>query len=137
MSFMKDLSDDELESIIRLGENINVPGSRYQRASTEWDMRKQKQMLEATKANSNQSTFIKIDAGATVKGLKMHNNTMVGKGDFLKNEGELIDADLKGNKHVVKESSTLNSADKINWTKWGTIFTVIGIGVAIILALAV
>jgi hypothetical protein len=137
MSSMQNLSDDELETIIRLGENSNIPGSRYQRASNEWNMRHQKKMLEATKANSTQSAFVKIGAGAIVKGLKMHNNTMTGKGDFLKNEGELSDADLEGNKHIVQEGAPMNPEGKINWTKWGTIATVIGIAVAILLALTV
>ena len=50
-------------------------------------------------------SFIHIAPGAKVKGLIMDNNTMVGKGNFLDNEGELEDSTLDNNKHIIPSSS--------------------------------
>lgn len=48
------LSDDELLVIIRKGENTSVPGSRYQRAEKEWEIRNQQKILEVAERNEVQ-----------------------------------------------------------------------------------
>lgn len=46
---VENLSDDDLYAIIRKAENTNVPGSRYQRANNEFQIRTQKKLLDITK----------------------------------------------------------------------------------------
>lgn len=129
----ENLSDDELLTIIREAENTDVSGSRYQKANAEWQIRHQQKMVDATKSNQNGPSFIKIAPGAKVKGLKLHNNRMIGNGDFIRNEGELEDADLKQNVHITSQT-TLISKKKHGWlvsillNPW-----VVGIGVGLIL----
>ncbi len=56
-------TDEELFAIIRKAENTNIPGSRYQRAKKEWQIRKDQRLIEA--ANKNQGG-VSIGPGATV-----------------------------------------------------------------------
>lgn len=130
---MENLSNDELLSIIRKAENVGVPTSQYKKAKTEWDIRHQKAMLEAAK--SNRPAFIGIAPGAKVDSLKMKGNTLIGNADFIRNEGELKNANLKNNKHIVDPELQNIGSSSINWTKWGTILTLLGIIVAVIIAI--
>jgi len=99
MEPVENMSDDQLLVIIRQATNTNVPGSQYQKAKAEWDIRHQKAMLEATK--SNRPAFISVAPGGKIDGLRMERNTMIGNADFIRNEGELKNADLKDNKHII------------------------------------
>jgi len=51
-------------------------------------------------------SFIRISKGAKVKGLKAHDNVMRGAGDFIRNEGELEDAELERNFHILPRRVT-------------------------------
>lgn len=51
------LSDEKLLAIIRRAENTNVPGSLYQRANTEWQIRHQQKIIEATKSGHGGISF--------------------------------------------------------------------------------
>ncbi len=50
---MKDKTDEELHEIVRIAENTHVPGSQYQRAKEELNIRNQQNLVEASK----QTTF--------------------------------------------------------------------------------
>jgi hypothetical protein len=45
--------------------------------------------------------FIKIAKGASVKGLHITDSTVIGDADFINNEGEVEDASLKRNRHII------------------------------------
>lgn len=88
----------------------------------------------------NRPSFIKIALGAKVRGLTMDNNLMVGDGDFLRNEGELEDANIINNKHMPFVSSGHPPAPKKNWYEKpagqiliGVIIVVVGGGVLVYL----
>ncbi|TAJ95202.1 MAG: hypothetical protein EPO31_02150 [Gammaproteobacteria bacterium] len=51
-------------------------------------------------------SFIRIGKGAKVKGLKAHDNLIRGAGDFIHNDGELEDAELKRNLHILPQNIT-------------------------------
>ncbi len=129
---MENLSDEELLKIIQQAENTNVPGSRYQKAKTEWEIRNKQATLKAIKSNSK-SSFVHIASGARVEGLTMKGNTMKGHGDFLKNDGKLIDAKLENNKHILPRMPAKEKSG-IDWQKWGTIVGMVSILVVIIIA---
>jgi hypothetical protein len=72
-----DLPDEELLAIIRRAENTNVPGSLYQKANTEWQIRHQQKILAASGQNRSGVFFevvgdmtnhgvIQTDSNATV-----------------------------------------------------------------------
>lgn len=46
---IEQFSDEELLTVIRRAENTNVPGSLYQRANSEWQIRHQQKLVEATR----------------------------------------------------------------------------------------
>ena len=132
---VENLSDAELLTIIRAAENTDVSGSRYQKAKTEWEIRHQQATLEAMKS-SEKPSFVHIAYGARVKGLTMRGNKMIGGGDFIKDEGELEDATLDNNKHIIPRRKNNESKSKesgINWQKCGTVVAIVGILVTIIL----
>jgi len=62
---------------------------------------KKYEKIFAVNHKKNLNSFLHITPGAKVKGLIMDGNTMVGKGEFLNNEGELEDATLINNKHII------------------------------------
>lgn len=105
-------TDAELLVVIRRSENTDIPGSLYQRASTEWQIRHQQATLNAMK-EGGKSSFVKIAPGAQVTGLTMAGNTMVGDGDFLLNEGELSGAILENNRHIAQATAPI--ADPKKW----------------------
>jgi hypothetical protein len=43
---IEEMSDEELESIIRLNENPNIPGSRFQKAKIELELRDRRRNQE-------------------------------------------------------------------------------------------
>lgn len=45
---IEQMSDEELEAIIRLSENPNIPGSRFQKAKNELGLRDRKRNQEKT-----------------------------------------------------------------------------------------
>lgn len=47
---IEEFSDAELLAVIRRAENTNIPGSLFQRANNEWQIRQQNKILEATKS---------------------------------------------------------------------------------------
>lgn len=97
---IEEFTDDELHAIIRRAENSNVPGSLYQKAYNEWQIRNQRATLEMMKNSNKQTSFVNIESGAEVSGLTMRDNTFVGEGKFLNNKGKLEDATLEGNQHL-------------------------------------
>lgn len=82
------MSDDELEQIIRKNENINVPGSRFQRAMTELDLRYKKR---------GHQPGLHLEAGGNI--------TMDG-GQFILGENNVMTVKTK------KELTTKNSVFK-------------------------
>lgn len=125
------LSDEELLAIIRRAENTNVPGSLYQRANTEWQIRHQQATLKAMKENGK-SSFVRIASGAKVTGLTMKGNMMVGDGDFLNNEGKLEDASIENNQHILSATNSKNNPKK--WYEGPVGLVVLGVLIAVIAA---
>jgi|GEM_PF-3372261 hypothetical protein len=77
MKPIQEYTDAELLTIIRQAENTNVPGSLYQRANNEWQIRHQQKLIDATKNGRGgisfevggdmiNDGFIQTDAGAKV-----------------------------------------------------------------------
>ncbi|MCH7882889.1 hypothetical protein IIA95_00505 [Patescibacteria group bacterium] len=56
-------------------------------------------------APNSRPAFVRIAPGAKVDGLTMVDNTAIGDADFLDNQGELKDATLEGNKHIVPNNT--------------------------------
>lgn len=100
-----ELTDEELEAIIRQAENTSVPGSQYQKAMVEWEIRHKKAMLDATR-HDKRPAFISVAEGATVNDLTAEGNTVVGEADFLRVDGKLNGAVLKKNRHIIPTSDT-------------------------------
>ncbi len=46
---LENASDAELLNILRMADNTDIPGSRHQRAQTEWQIRHAKRMIDASK----------------------------------------------------------------------------------------
>lgn len=61
-------TDEELLVVIRRAENTNIPGSQYQRANTEYQIRHQQKILEATKGNRN-GVFFEVGGDMTNHGV--------------------------------------------------------------------
>lgn len=55
---INEFTDEELLGVIRRAENTSVPGSQYQKAYNEWQIRHQQKMLEATKKHPQSGVFI-------------------------------------------------------------------------------
>lgn len=55
---IEQFTDEELLAVIRRAENTNVPGTLYQRANNEWNIRHQQKTLEATKSGPHSGVFI-------------------------------------------------------------------------------
>jgi len=55
---IEQFTDEELLAVIRRAENSNIPGSLFQRASTEWGIRHQKKILDAAKSGQRFQRFI-------------------------------------------------------------------------------
>ena len=124
-------SDAELLAVIRKAENTNVPGSRYQKANNEWQIRYQQATLKAMEENGKPS-FVKIASGAIVAGLTMKGNTMVGDGNFLRNEGKLEDANLENNQHILPVIKSNENSKK--WYEKPIGIIVLGVLIAVIAA---
>ena len=60
---IEELSDDELQTIIRRAENTNISDNLYQRANGEWQMRQSQEMLKATKNKSHEDDLNEIKIG--------------------------------------------------------------------------
>lgn len=83
--------------------------------------------------SDSKTSFVHVAPGAKVIGLTMTKNTMIGAGDFIKNNGELEDVKLNNNKHIT--DTIQHKENKPDWQKWGTIIGIIGILVTIIIAI--
>ncbi len=109
MDDLKNKTDEELDAI-REGSasNAYVPGSIFHRADREIDRRHRKNLEAAA----------------------------MGPQTFIENHGP--NAKIKGNTFIYGSaniSQTESGEGKINWTKWGAIWAVVGIVVAIAIAL--
>jgi len=65
---IEQFSDAELLTVIRRAENTNIPGSLYQRANTEWQIRHQQKMLDITEKNRN-GIFFEVGGDMTNHGV--------------------------------------------------------------------
>lgn len=55
---IEQFTDEELLQVIRNSENTNIPGSLFQRANNEWNIRHQQKILDATKSGPHPSVYI-------------------------------------------------------------------------------
>lgn len=69
--------------------------------------------MRESRSENQRPSFIKIASGAKVEGLSVVNNTGIGNADFINNEGELKNAILLSNKHIVSSKIL----DKKKWWK--------------------
>lgn len=90
---VENLSDAELLAIIRRAENTNVPGSRYQRSSSEWQIRQQIKLIEATKKDGGGIFF---EVGGDMKNdgvIQTNENATVNiavAGNYSSQKGKII-----------------------------------------------
>lgn len=80
---VEELSDDEIDAILRRGENANISGSRYQRAKTESEIRHRKKIEDSLKEP-------KVSVGILNRGKnnKFINNTFQNLDVGIQDEGE-------------------------------------------------
>jgi len=79
---MENLADDEIDAILRKAENVDVPGSRYQRAKIESDIRHRKKI-----ENSFQKPKVSIGILNRGENTKLINNTFEGLDVGIQDEG--------------------------------------------------
>ena len=65
---IEQFSDTELLAVIRLAENTNVPGSQYQKANSEYQMRHQQKILDAIGQNRG-GVFFEVGGDMTNHGV--------------------------------------------------------------------
>ena len=80
---VENLTDDEIDVILRKAENVNVPGSRYQKVKVESEIRHRKKIEESLKKP-------KVSIGILNRGKnnKFINNTFKDFGVGIQDEGE-------------------------------------------------
>ena len=86
-------SDAELLAVIRRAEDMNVPGSLYQRANNEWRIRQDQRVLEAAKANRG-GIFFEVGGDMT------HNSVLQTSEDSVVNIAVAGDFKSKGGKII-------------------------------------
>lgn len=64
---IQEYTDGELMSVIRQAENTNVPGSHYQKAKNEWDIRNQQKIVQAIE-NQKGGIFLEVGGDMTHDG---------------------------------------------------------------------
>jgi len=111
---MENLTDDEIDIILRKAENTHVPGSRYQKAKIESEIRHQKKMEK-----SNQESKVSIGILNRGKNNKFINNTFEGLDVGIQDEGENTFAE--GNKFINVGKEIKNFSVRHPW--WFAIIT--------------
>ncbi|MDE1875167.1 MAG: hypothetical protein KGI79_02450 [Patescibacteria group bacterium] len=87
-------SDSEILAIIRRAENTNIPGSLYQKANNEWQIRQQEKLLNATKNVQKSGVFFEVGGNMINDGIiQTDKNSKVDiavAGDYTSNKGQII-----------------------------------------------
>lgn len=98
---VENLSDAQLLTIIRKAENTDISGSRYQKANTEWQIRQQNKLIEATKSKGGGIFF---EVGGNMKNdgvIQTSENATVNiavAGDYASQKGKIIQSRKTNNK---------------------------------------
>lgn len=114
---LKYKSEDELENIVRRGENMDIPGSLFQLAKLELELRDRK--------NRN-NPGPKIGILNTGKNNTFIDNTFANLDVGIQDEGEGTLA--KGNKFFSSISK-----QGVDWAMWGVIVAILSIVIAVLL----
>lgn len=101
---VENLLDAELLAIIRKTENPNVPGSRYQRANTEWQIRHQQKLLEATRGGRGGISF---EVGGD----------MINDGTIQTDTNALVDINVAGN-YTSKKGKIIQGNNELRRAWW-------------------
>jgi hypothetical protein len=80
---VEELSDDQIDDILRKGENANIPGSRYRKAKTESEIRHRKKI-----ENSLKEPRVSVGILNQGKNNRFINNTFEGLDVGIQDEGE-------------------------------------------------
>lgn len=81
---INEFTDEELLVVIRRAENTNVPGSQYQKAYNEWQIRHQQKMLEATKKEPQPAATPFQVSGDYIAGDKVGRDKNINKTKLMK-----------------------------------------------------
>lgn len=65
---IEEYSNPELLEVIRRAENTDIPGSLYQRAYNEWQLRQQQRLIDATN-NRRSGVFLEVGGDMTNHGV--------------------------------------------------------------------
>lgn len=114
---LKYKSEEDLEDIVRCGENMDIPGSMFQLARLELELRDRK---------SRNNPGPRIGILNTGKNSTFIDNTFENLDVGIKDEGK--GTLVKGNKFFVSVSEK-----GVDWTKWGVMVTFVGIVIAALL----
>ncbi len=84
-------------------------------------------MKEDEDSKHERPAFVRVTHGAAINGMDAKNNTLIGEADFLDNQGEITDAALRNNKHVIPHQSHV---DDWHSTWWGGALITFSTGLA-------
>ena len=102
---IEEFSDAELLAVIRKAENSNIPGSQYQCANNEWQIRHQQKVLEATK-NGRNGIFFEVGGNMKNNGViqtaKESTVDIAVAGDYSSDNSKIIQNDYAPKKWYEK-----------------------------------